>query len=95
MREPIFDKATMSWHQPLDTPSDIARDVMHTFTADRDDKIRARLIELGWVPPDQVASIQRVLAAALEAAVRKGVAVHWDVMVADLLAAHDALPKQQ
>lgn len=58
MRPPYFDEITMTWHQPLDTPQDIAADVMHSFTADREGKIRTRLIKLGWMPPEVAAELK-------------------------------------
>lgn len=51
MREPIFNPDTQSWHQPLDSPADIARDIALTFARDREGKIRSHLIDLGWSPP--------------------------------------------
>lgn len=53
------------------------------------------LVERGWMPPEQVVAVQRVLASALDAAVRKGAGVHWDLLVTELIAAHDALPTQR
>ncbi len=94
MREPFFKPDTQSWHTPLDSPQQVAHDVEMAFARDRDGKVRDRLIELGWLPPDQVATVRRALAEAIEAAVRKGVTVKWEALAAQLIAAHDALPKQ-
>lgn len=94
MREPFFRPDTQSWHTKLDSPQQVAHDVAMAFARDRDGKVRERLIELGWLPPDQVATVQRALSEAIEAAVRKGVTVQWDALAARLIAAHDVLPKQ-
>ena len=94
MRAPYFDRATQSWHTPLDSPQQVAHDVAMAFARDRDGRVRERLIELGWLPPEQVATVQRALADAIEAAIRKGVTVQWETLAAQLIAAHDALPKK-
>lgn len=92
MREPIFNPSTYNWEQPLDTPAEVARDVARAFAMDRGVKIRACLVELGWTPPDETKAAKAALAAAVDAVVRRGEAVHWDALERQLVAAHDALP---
>lgn len=40
----------------------------------------------------RIAELEAALAAAVDAVVRRGEAVHWDELERQLVAAHDALP---
>ena len=90
-----FDAETQSYHVFSPSASKVAEDVMHSFQRDVEGKIRAALVDLGWVPPDTACKAQAALAAALEAAIRKGATVQWDRLAAEILSAHDAMANQE
>lgn len=71
----------------------VAQDMALAFARDVDGKMRAALIGMGWAPPETTKLATEAVRDALEASVCKGVAVHWDVLERQLLAAHDALTK--
>lgn len=74
--------------------SAVAHDLHAAFAKDIEGKMRDALIAMGWVPPTTALVVTAAVSDALEAAVRKGVAVHWDYLARDLLAAHEALTRR-
>lgn len=63
-----------------------------SIALDADAKIRASLVAMGWMPPDQVDKVRRVICDAHEAAVRRGQNVHWQLLEEELRVTHDNLP---
>lgn len=90
-----FDPDTQSYHMLSPSASQVAEDVMRSFQRDVEGKMRAALVDLGWVPPETAKKAQSALASALEAAIRKGHTVQWDALAAEILSAHDALANQK
>lgn len=88
----VFDPDTRSYFLQSETIDSIRMSLAKQIASDREAKLAKALMEFGWMSPDQVAQVRQALAAAHEAAVRKGVAVHWDILEEVLRTAHDALP---
>ena len=88
-----FDPDAQNYQLLVPSAATIAQDMALAFARDIDGKMRAALIGMGWAPPETARLATEAVRDALEASVRKGVAVHWDVLERQLLAAHDALTK--
>jgi hypothetical protein len=88
-----FDPDAQNYQMLVPSAATIAQDMALAFARDIDGKMRAALIGMGWAPPETARLATEAVRDALEASVRKGVAVHWDVLERQLLAAHDALTK--
>lgn len=86
-----IDPDTLATTVAMPTAEKVARDVQQTISRDHEGKVRATLIALGWMPPDVAAQAQGALAEAIDASVRRGVGVHWDVLTPSLALAHDAI----
>ena len=86
-----FNSDTQNYDVLGPSATTVAKYIHLAFARDVEGKMRSALIAMGWVPPKEAADAERALAAALDAAVRKGVAVHWDALTAQLVQAHDAI----
>lgn len=86
-----FDPASMNYSVMAPSAATVAQDIQAAFAKDVEGKMRAALIGLGWCPPQETAAAERALSEAIDAAVRKGVSVHWEPLTASLVRAHDAI----
>lgn len=86
-----FNRDTMNYDVMGPPAATVAQDIQAAFAKDVEGKVRAALIGLGWLPPQETAAAERALSEAIDAAVRKGVSVHWEPLTATLVRAHDAI----
>lgn len=86
-----FNPETQNYEGMGTSLESIRHDILMTFAKDNEDKVRKVLISMGWLPPAEAIAAERALADAVDAAVRKGVAVHWEPLTEKLVKAHDAI----
>lgn len=93
MYDPRFQFNTDTQNYDVLGPSaaTVAQDIQKALTQDVEGKMRAALIALGWCPPKEAAAAMGALASAIDATVRKGISVDWELLTVELVRAHDAL----
>lgn len=88
-----LDPETLNYSVMGPSAATVAQDIHRAFAKDIEGKMQAALVALGWCPPKEAADAMGALASAIDAAVRKGVAVNWEPLTAELVRAHDAIAK--